>query len=225
MKAYHIYLLRHGLTQANKEGRYAGRTDAPLSEEGERQLAEMSHLPYPQAGAFFSSPLKRCTRTLRLLYPQAEPVIVPGLAECDFGDFEGKTIDELKDDENYRDWIAKKGMSTPPHGESAQDFQKRCCLAFESVVGTLMRTGEEHAVIMTHGGVIMFVLGAFAYPRRPFYEWLTGNGMGYEAVITPQLWMSGRVMEIAAAIPPEPQGDNLAGLKGMMEDPLGEMGR
>jgi alpha-ribazole phosphatase len=217
MKAYHIYLLRHGLTQANKEGKYVGRTDVPLSAEGEEQLLRLKEqYTYPYADAFFSSPLSRCTRTLELLYPKASPQIVKGLAECDFGDFECKTMDELKDDVAYRDWIAKKGMTAPPNGESSQDFQKRCCAAFEEIVNSLLHTGQSSAVIMAHGGTIMFILGAFGYPRRPFYQWLAGNGMGYEVVVTPQLWMNGKAIDIAAHIPD--CEDDLAGLKDMLEE-------
>ena len=219
MKAYHIFLLRHGLTQANAEGRYVGSTDTPLSAAGEEQLLNLrAQHDYPQADAFFSSPLSRCTRSLELLYPQAEPTIVQGFAECDFGDFEGRTIDELKDDIDYREWIAKEGKVAPPRGESSIDFQKRCCAAFEEIVDKLLRTGQNRAVIMAHGGTIMFILGTYGYPKRPFYEWLCGNGMGYEVIITPQLWMSGKAIDIAQRIPEEPQDDNLAGLADILKD-------
>lgn len=202
MKAYHIFLLRHGLTQANSDGRYIGRTDMPLCAQGENKLRELATTyDYPRADAFFSSPLKRCTQTLGILYPDAKPITVRGLSECDFGDFEGKTITELSDDPAYRDWIAKNGMSTPPHGESAQDFQKRCCFAFEQIVGTLMKEGQSRAVIMAHGGTIMFVLGSYGYPKRPFFEWLAGNGTGYEIVLTPSLWMSARAFEVVGRVP------------------------
>ena len=219
MKAYHIFLLRHGLTQANAEGRYVGSTDTPLSAAGEEQLLNLkAQHDYPQADAFFSSPLSRCTRSFELLYPQAEPTIVQGFAECDFGDFEGRTIDELKDDIDYREWIAKEGKVAPPSGESSIDFQKRCCASFEEIVDKLLRTGQNRAVIMAHGGTIMFILGTYGYPKRPFYEWLCGNGMGYEVIITPQLWMSGKAIDIAQRIPEEPQDDNLAGLSDIFKD-------
>jgi alpha-ribazole phosphatase len=224
MKAYHIYLLRHGLTQANSDGRYVGRTDVPLSAPGEEQIAGMARqFDYPYADVFFSSPLRRCTQTLELLYPGAVPQLVPALAECDFGDFEGKTLDELKDDVSYKEWIAKKGMIAPPHGESSPDFQKRCCDAFEGIVDSLLRTGQRNAVIMAHGGTLMFILGTYGYPNKPFYEWLSGNGMGYEVVITPQLWMSAKAMDIAARIPEEAQGDSLYGLKKIYEDNMDNM--
>lgn len=202
MKAYHIYLLRHGMTQANREGRYLGSTDVPLSEEGAADIAELGRrYDYPQADVFFSSPLSRCTQTLQILYPGSKPRLEPGLAECDFGEYEGKSIGQLKDDPVFRDWAACGGRTAPPGGESAGDFQKRCCAAFQALTARLLSTGTGRAVVMTHGGVIMMLLGTFGYPRRPFYDWMTGNGMGFEVLLTPQTWMSGRVLEVVGRIP------------------------
>ncbi len=206
MKAYHIYLLRHGLTQGNKEGRYIGRLDVPLSEEGEQKIKELAQEHrYPYAELFFSSPKIRCKQTLKIIYPDAEPEIIDNLAECDFGDYEGKTLNELKDDENYRKWASGDGVESAPNGESSKQFQIRCCAAFEQIVDTLMRTGKQTAVIMAHGGTIMTILGGYAFPRRPMYEWMTDSGMGFEVLITPQLWMSGKAMEVVGYLPVDAQ--------------------
>lgn len=201
MRAYHIYLLRHGMTVANSEGRYIGRMDVPLTKEGKKQLQNMAgKYDYPLADAYFSSPMKRCLESLNILYPGAEPTIVDNLTECDFGEFEGKTLEELKKDEQYQKWSSGSADSAP-NGESSKSFQVRCCGAFESIVERLMRSGIYTAVIMAHGGTLMSILGAFAFPRRPMYEWMTKNGMGYEIIITPQLWMSGRAVEVGGAVP------------------------
>jgi alpha-ribazole phosphatase len=177
------------------------RTDTPLCEKGRSELEKLSgEYEYPRAEAFFSSPLRRCTQSLEILYPGAEPRIVDGLAECDFGDFEGKTITELSDDPRYRDWIAKKGVTAPPNGESAGELQQRCCGAFERIAGTLLKSGTTRAVIMAHGGTIMALLGTFGYPKIPGFR-LTANGTGYELILTPSLWMSARAFEIGQRVP------------------------
>lgn len=201
MRAYHIYLLRHGMTVANSEGRYIGRMDVPLTKEGRKQLEDMAgKYDYPLTDVYFSSPMKRCLESLDILYPGAEPVIVDNFSECDFGEFEGKTFEELKKDEQYQKWTSGASESAP-NGESSKSFQVRCCGAFESIVERLLRTGSYTAVIMAHGGTLMSILGAFAFPRRPMYEWITKNGMGYEIIVTPQLWMSGRVVEVGGIVP------------------------
>lgn len=202
MKAYHIYLLRHGMTDANIKRQYAGQFDIPLNSDGIKELQELSlNYKYPYAERFFSSPLKRCTDSLHVLYPEAEIETVPDLAECSFGDYEGKTIDELEGDPNYKKWVEMNGQSAPPNGESGTEFQIRSCKAFVEAVDELLRSGCGSAVIMAHGGTIMSVLGTFGYPRKPFYEWKADFGCGYEIVITPQLWMNSRLIEIVSEIP------------------------
>lgn len=208
MKAYHVYLIRHGMTQGNKEGRYIGRIDLPVSKEGEEQILELKRkYKYPHAEVFFSSPKKRCLTTLKLLYPEAEPQIVDDLRECDFGDYEGKTIDELKDDPEYQKW-ASGSIQAAPNGENSKDFQLRCCAAFEKIVDQLMRAGKTTAVIMAHGGTIMSILGTYAFPRKPMYEWVIENAIGYEVVITPQLWLSAKAIEVAKTIPFKEEEDD-----------------
>ncbi|MDR3643887.1 MAG: histidine phosphatase family protein [Clostridia bacterium] len=223
MKVYHIYLLRHGLTQGNEKGQYVGRLDMPLSAGGERQLEKLAKdHQYPQAEAYFSSPLSRCVRSMEILYPDVQPLLIDGLAECNFGEYEGKTLDELKGETSYQNWVSglRSGDSSaaPPAGESSADFQLRTCRAFAQIAERLMRSGTTRAVIMAHGGTIMTILGMFAMPRRPFYQWMAGNGMGYEALLTPQLWMNGRVIEVAGTVPGLPEGEGLAGCGPIISD-------
>ena len=54
---------------------------------------------YPEAQAYYCSPMSRCIDTLRILYPEAEPVLVDGFRECDFGDWEGKTAKQLAEED------------------------------------------------------------------------------------------------------------------------------
>ena len=55
MKTFKLYLLRHGLTEANFNGVYAGSgTDLPLSDEGTAQLDRLREdFEYPRAGLVF----------------------------------------------------------------------------------------------------------------------------------------------------------------------------
>jgi alpha-ribazole phosphatase len=219
MKAYHIYLLRHGLTDGNKKGQYIGSTDVPLCEEGKNQLDELAKTyVYPDSELFYSSPLQRCVQTLEILYPGASVQLIPKLAECNFGDYEGKTFEELKDVADYKSWIAGAGKAAPPNGESGPEFQARCCVGFAQVVEELLRSGKQNAVIMAHGGTLMSILSTFGYPRRQFYDWMSGNGKGFEVIITPQLWMNSKVVEVSCIIPYEAeQEDNLAAYTGVAD--------
>ncbi|MDF2632906.1 MAG: histidine phosphatase family protein [Caproiciproducens sp.] len=206
MKSYTIHLIRHGITEGNLLGQYVGRTDLPLAQEGIAHLEELKHgSPYPTAQVYYCSPLKRCVQTLRILYPEAQPIVVEDLRECDFGDWEGKTAKELADsDENFAEWMESNRVVTPPNGESGGVFMQRVCAAFEKIVEGMMRSGTSSAVIVAHGGTIMSILSAYGLPRANFYDWMTENGCGYSLRITPGLWMRSMVAEVYATIPEKP---------------------
>ncbi|MCD7818135.1 MAG: histidine phosphatase family protein, partial [Lachnospiraceae bacterium] len=90
-----IYLIRHGSTAGNLEHRYVGTTDEQLTEEAQ-QLLGINRERYPMPDLVFSSPLKRCMQTAEILYPDTEIQVLPGLHECDFGEFEYKNYTELQ---------------------------------------------------------------------------------------------------------------------------------
>lgn len=213
MKSYRIHFIRHGITNGNAEGRYIGKTDLPLSGEGAAQIAAMKakHV-YPEAAAFFCSPMKRCVETLRILYPQAQPVAVEDFRECDFGEWEGKTAREIAaSDDRFAHWIAGGGEAvTPPGGESGGVFMQRVCAAFEKLVEALMRSGTTSAVIVAHGGTLMSILSTYGIPKADFYDWMAEPGCGYTMRITPGLWMRSMVGEVCARIPSGPEADDSA---------------
>lgn len=211
MKSYVIHLIRHGLTNGNLLGQYIGRTDLPLAPEGVARIRELKKQnAYPSAAQVcYTSPLRRCVETLNLIYPDASPVVIDDFRECDFGDWEGKTADELKNDPGFARWVEDGSRAAPPNGESGARFMYRVCAAFEKLVEGMMRSGTTSAAIVTHGGVIMSLLSAYGLPRANFYDWMMDSGCGYSLRITPGLWMRDMVAEVYAMIPPAPEhGDD-----------------
>ena len=205
MKTYKVHLLRHGATQANEDGRYIGRTDLPLSPEGLAQLLALKEkYDYPDAVRFFVSPLTRCRQTLQVLYPHSEPTVVDGLAECDFGDWEGKSIRELKADEHFLQWMEGTARDIP-NGENAEEFRARVCAAFEGIVNELIFSGDTEAVICTHGGVITMLMQLYSLPRLEPKECLAAAGQGFTLRITPSIWMNEPLAEALCIIPWEKQ--------------------
>ncbi len=205
MKTYKIHLLRHGATEANQDGRYIGRTDLPLSPEGLAQLLALKEqYDYPGAVRFFTSPLTRCRQTLQVLYPHAEPTIAEGLAECDFGDWENKSLRDLKNDERFLQWM-EGGTRDIPGGESSEDFRDRVCEAFESIVNDLIFSGDTEAVICTHGGVITMLMQLYSLPRLDPKDCLAAAGQGFTLRITPSIWMNEPLAEALCIIPWEKQ--------------------
>ncbi len=202
MKKYRIHLIRHGLTQGNVEGRYVGVTDLPLCDKGISELKSLkSQHEYPDADLIFTSPLLRCIQTANVIYEGQDYMIADDLIECNFGVFENKNYCELKDNDDFKKWISGDVSITPPNGESTLDFIERCVNGFSKIAEYLMKTGIESASIITHGGVIMSILSSLAYPKKSFYDWMVSNGMGYTVSLSPQLWMSGSIIEVINILP------------------------
>jgi alpha-ribazole phosphatase len=208
MKSYSIHLIRHGTTEGNEQGRYIGSTDLPLSAKGAEHLHGLRRAyPYPEAQEYLCSPMRRCKETMGLLYPKAKPTLISDLRECSFGDWEGKTADEIaREDGRFRSWISGGGKPvSPPNGETGAAFARRVCAAFERIVDGLMRSGTTSAVVVTHGGVIMSLLAAYGLPRARSYDWMAEPGCGYSLRIVPGLWMRSKVGEVYAEIPSRPK--------------------
>lgn len=203
MKTYKIHLIRHGRLDSQYNGKYIGKkTDVPLSSDAMSELKEMREkFWYPEADVIFTSPLFRCVQTAHALYPDRNYMVVDELSECDFGIFENRSYEELKSDEKFIEW-AKGGMKDKvPEGESGLEFAQRCYSGFAKVAEYVMKAGIEDSVIITHGGVITQIMASLAFPKREFYEWNAQNGCGFTVTTTPQLWMSGSVIELFSNLP------------------------
>lgn len=208
MKSYIIHFIRHGAIDETLSGKYIGTTDVPLSDKGKMDLKKLDYeYRYPGPQVVFTSPLKRCTETCRILYPEQNPLSIANLSECNFGEWEGKTAEELKNDPDFEKWLAGDNSVKPPRGESNADFTRRICRMFESIVEGLMKTGTTESVIVTHGGVIMTLLAVYGLPQAKPFEWTMDNGFGYSLRVTPMLWQRDKVCEVFQTIPMEKDTD------------------
>ena len=208
MKSYIIHFIRHGSIDDTLAGKYIGTKDAPLSDRGRMDLRKLDcEYKYPGTQVVFTSPLKRCTETAKILYPEQNPLVIDNLSECNFGEWEGKTADELKNDPDFKKWLAGDSSVKPPRGESNADFTRRVCKMFESIVEGLMKTGTTESVIVTHGGVIMTLLAVYGLPQAKPFEWTMDNGFGYSLRVTPVLWQRDKVCEVFQTIPLPSEND------------------
>ena len=142
-----IYLLRHGLTEYNAQKRYQGQRDIPLSAEGLSRLRRADIDPK----VVYVTPLQRTAQTARVLFPEAELVVVKDLQEMCFGSFEGKNYVEMEHDADYQAWVQANCESKCPDGERKDDFSNRICSAFSALVDKALADGEELLVILAHG--------------------------------------------------------------------------
>ncbi len=188
-----IYLIRHGATKGNLEKRYIGcKTDEPLCEEGMRQVLKLKRsglLPEKDnVDILLTSPMLRCRQTLGVLYPDAQKNVVDEFTETDFGEFENKNYEDLKDDPYYQKWIESNGELPFPNGESRQETKTRMYNAFsyltvmiESAYEVIVNTASREPVIVAavHGGTIMSLLSQYGYGS--YYDYQCGNADGYIA--------------------------------------------
>ena len=75
--------------------------------------------PSPRAARYYTSGLLRTEQTLEAIYGPVAHQQLPGLREMNFGDFEMKSYQELKDTAAYQAWITDVEHNVCPNGESA----------------------------------------------------------------------------------------------------------
>ncbi|WP_217586157.1 histidine phosphatase family protein [Lentibacillus saliphilus] len=196
---------RHGLTVANERQLYNGWGDVPLSPEGKRAIQRMHHsLEEPEL--LFSSDLSRCLDTARLLYPDMPIESVPELREINFGDWEGHGYDALKNVPSYQKWLDAPFTARPDGGETFPEFTDRVQRGVDVIVGRINERNVNEAAIVTHGGVLRYLLTSFAPEKRPFFDWTIPNNGGYRLEWTREgLRRRQRCMSLQAVLTTEKQ--------------------
>lgn len=136
-------IIRHGETDANRDGLIAGRTEAQLTQQGHQDASGLCDWHWPREIAVFVSPQQRAQETARLGFPNAEIVTLDGLRERDWGIFEGRPIAE-----------APARVDTPEDGEAWGLMLFR--VAREIEVAQSLASGAL-PVLVAHSGVIRAV--------------------------------------------------------------------
>ena len=187
-----LIFIRHFPTEGNYRRQYIGRTDEPVSMRFINDFQKTEKKEMPAAEYVIISPMKRCAQTAKLLYPDVKPVVCEKMRECDFGLFEGKTYEELKDNPYYQKWLECGGESPFPEGESKAVFQKRCVKGMREVIDFLIESRCKRAAIIVHGGTIMAVLSTFDEEKRDYYSFQVTNGDGYKVTVDENEWLQGK---------------------------------
>jgi broad specificity phosphatase PhoE len=91
-----LWLIRHGQTAWSKSGRHTGRTDIPLSPQGEREAELLrDRLAARRFALVLTSPLRRALDTCRIAGYADEAIVDADLSEWDYGQYEGRTSTEI----------------------------------------------------------------------------------------------------------------------------------
>lgn len=151
-----IILVRHGETTWNKEGRYQGQIDTPLSqrgiEQGQKAAEALKDIPIDR---FIATPLSRSYDTCQACaaYHEGSKVeIDPRIIEIAHGAWEGMLADNIQ--EIYGDlldqWRETPAAVTMPEGESLEDVRQRCMEAFNEYAE---KYAGETVLIVAHDAV------------------------------------------------------------------------
>lgn len=170
-----IYLIRHGRTEANEKWLYCGSTDLFLSEKGAEALKGISY-DVPEDAVFITSGMNRTEQTLKILFGDVPNRIDERFREVDFGIFEMKSYESLKEQSDYQEWISGDNeKNVPPKGESGEQMKKRVLEGLQD-----LQKEEQPVVLVCHGGVIAAIM-EYLYPKQDKnrYQWQPKPGHGY----------------------------------------------
>ncbi len=203
MTGYHVHLIRNGQTEANEKGIYIGQTDYPLSRKGAAELAgKLDEFVYPRVPRVYTSPLRRCTETAEILFPDVPCIAADDFIEMYLGDFEGKTVDELTKRDDFLAWIRSNDMEIcPPNGESTADVYLRLYQGIDRLLRTMIQEDIKECALITHAGIIGMMLTGFGVPKIPAKDLKCAPGEGYEIFLSTDMWQRSKAFEILGQIP------------------------
>ena len=161
-----IYIVRHGQTKYNVEGRYGGRIDVPLNEKGIKQAYELHEiLKNIKFDIVFSSPLKRALKTAEIICNN-DILKDDRIIERDNGDLEGKLKSEILKFPDFNDPNEKRYNI-----ENIIDFRNRIYDFFSDIKNNYK---GKNILIVTHAGVGIYARCFFEGEPRD------GNYMNYK---------------------------------------------
>jgi ribonuclease H / adenosylcobalamin/alpha-ribazole phosphatase len=165
-------LLRHGQTPMSVQKRYAGRSDAPLTDVGVRQAAAAAkRLTSAGLGVIVTSPLLRTVQTAQevAVVTGAAVVTDDGFRETDFGAWEGLTFAEVRErwPAELAAWLADPEVA-PPGGESFTDVSARVTAALHRVLAA--RAGQTVLIVSHVTPIKTLVAAALLAPPAALYR-------------------------------------------------------
>lgn len=160
-KLNRLYLVRHGQVEGHEDFRANGHTDVDITEVGRLQMQDLAErLRHVIIDAIYSSDLKRSKIGAQIIakHHDAPHMIIPELREVCFGDWEGMSLSEIR--ENYPDELERRQADPvdykyPGDGESMRELSDRTIPRFQKILNE--QKGND-ILIVAHGGVNRVIL-------------------------------------------------------------------
>ena len=161
-----VILVRHGRTTANASGVLAGRTPGVLLDDVGHQQAVRTgeRLAVVPVVSVVSSPLERCRETAGHILDRQEgsptTPVEEGISECDYGDWQGRTLKELSAEPLWATVQGQPSAVTFPGGESMAGMQARAVAAIRRHDAAVEAEYGPGAVwvAVSHGDIVKSVL-------------------------------------------------------------------
>lgn len=172
-----IYLIRHGETTWNKEKKFQGCTNTPLTDLGVAQGEKLARrLENVKFTALYTSPLKRAAKTADLISLKQEVTATEDerFKEIFFGDFEGKTFRALGEEYPwFQEWTKDPSMHKIPNGDNLQEVLIKTEQVFKDMCEKI--EGGEIGIV-THAGFIrLVVLALMGLPLAYYWRFSLNN--------------------------------------------------
>jgi broad specificity phosphatase PhoE len=179
----YLYLIRHGETDWNVEGRWQGHADVPLNERGHQQAAQIAQdLAGAGLAAIYSSDLQRALDTARVLSATTGlPVQTdPRLREINQGEWQGLLAEEVE--ARYGEMLRRRRLNpldaAPPGGETVKQVRDRVVSAIEAIC---RNHPFERVAVVSHGFALALVRVHYqGYPLPEVWKLIPSNDQWLE---------------------------------------------
>lgn len=172
-----LYVVRHGETRANAEGRYQGSLDIDLNERGLLQARALRAKLPVQIDAVVVSPLRRAQQTAAIVFADDGLALhtLDAFRERGVGVFEGLTQAEAAQryPERWAQNITRQWALAPTDGESISQFVERIRVGLNEL---LVSHGQQVVVLVAHGVVAKAIRALVRDDFSDFFDWQLRNG-------------------------------------------------
>ena len=180
-KKTEVIFIRHGETDFNRARLYFGHLDPDLNETGIEQLRKTKILfekREKMPDVVFSSDLKRCSQSMEILEidEEIEKILTEDLREINFGIFEGKTYEEIKNKypekvekmkDDWRNFKADKG-------ESINEMMLRVAEKMNEIINQYR---NKKILVVAHAGVIQALTSYYLFGNLDgYWKFKINNG-------------------------------------------------
>ena len=160
-----ILLIRHGHTELLGKVLYGRMDGVHLSEQGRLEIQRLAGALKQRYSTdeIVSSPMDRARETAEAIatLQASEVVFDADLQELDFGDWMGRSFDDLGKDQRWKQYNRTRSLIGPPGGESMMQVQLRAWHALKRAIERHSGKPEATVAVVSHGDVVRALLVLF----------------------------------------------------------------